>query len=147
MAIELTVAMVKPCGIRLDILNYALGVYEAHQLRPSALTIVEFWPSEMMEFYQEHKDKPFFPNLIDHMTSGPCAVIVLEGENAVSKVRSINGETNPMEASPVTIRGRFKHYFDENKRPANFVHGSDSQESAAREIQLVNRLQLRQRRG
>jgi nucleoside-diphosphate kinase len=80
-------------------------------------------------FYAEHKGRPFFPALIDFMTSGPVTVQVLEGENAVLTNRELMGATNPKNAEPGTIRADFAESID-----ANAVHGSDSPESAAREI-------------
>ena len=80
-------------------------------------------------FYAEHEGKPFFKNLVEYMTSGPVFVQVLEGENAVLKNRELMGSTDPSEAEPGTIRADFAKKID-----ANAVHGSDSVESAAREI-------------
>ena len=80
-------------------------------------------------FYAEHQGRPFFPALIEFMTSGPVFVQVLEGEDAVMKNRELMGSTNPAEASPGTIRADFAKSID-----ANAVHGSDSPESAEREI-------------
>ena len=80
-------------------------------------------------FYAEHECRPFFPNLVQYMTSAPVFVQVLEGDNAVLKNRELMGATNPSEAEPGTIRADFAETID-----ANAVHGSDSVESAAREI-------------
>jgi nucleoside-diphosphate kinase len=80
-------------------------------------------------FYAEHRERPFFPDLIKFMTSGPVVVQVLEGEGAVAKNRDLMGATNPQEAAEGTIRADFATSID-----ANAVHGSDSPESAAREI-------------
>ena len=80
-------------------------------------------------FYIEHKGKPFFPDLITFMTSGPIQVQILEGENAIAKYREVMGNTNPKEANPGTLRADFADSID-----ANAVHGSDSEQSAEREI-------------
>jgi nucleoside-diphosphate kinase len=80
-------------------------------------------------FYAEHEGRPFFPNLVEYMTSAPVFVQVLEGDNAVLKNRELMGATNPSEADPGTIRADFAETID-----ANAVHGSDSEDSAAREI-------------
>ena len=80
-------------------------------------------------FYAEHKERPFFGDLVGFMTSGPVVVQVLEGENAIAKNRELMGATNPKEADAGTIRADFAESID-----ANAVHGSDSAESAAREI-------------
>jgi nucleoside-diphosphate kinase len=80
-------------------------------------------------FYAEHEGRPFFPNLVEYMTSAPVFVQVLEGDNAVLKNRELMGATNPSEADPGTIRADFAETID-----ANAVHGSDSTDSAAREI-------------
>ena len=81
-------------------------------------------------FYIEHKERPFFPALIDFMTSGPIQVQILEGENAILNYREVMGSTNPQEAAPGTLRADFAESID-----ANAVHGSDSAESAKREIE------------
>ncbi len=81
-------------------------------------------------FYIEHKERPFFPALIEFMTSGPIQVQILEGENAILNYREVMGSTNPQEAAPGTLRADFAESID-----ANAVHGSDSAESAKREIE------------
>ena len=89
-------------------------------------------PQELAEeHYAEHKDKPFFGELVDFITSGPVLAFVLAGKNAVTSVRTINGATNPVDATPGSIRGDYALTMD-----SNLVHASDSVDSAAREIHL-----------
>jgi nucleoside-diphosphate kinase len=89
-------------------------------------------PEELAaQHYAEHKDKPFFRELIDFITSGPVLAMVLSGENAVAAVRKLNGATNPLEAAPGTIRGDYGLLINEN-----VVHASDAPETAQREIAL-----------
>ncbi len=89
-------------------------------------------PKELaQEHYAEHKDKPFFGELVDFITSGPVLAFVLAGKNAVTSVRTINGATNPVDATPGSIRGDYALTMD-----SNVVHASDSVDSAAREIHL-----------
>ncbi|MBX4211814.1 MAG: nucleoside-diphosphate kinase [Candidatus Yanofskybacteria bacterium] len=135
MSTERTLALVKPHAFK-------FGPEIMRAYKGEGLTILRFEPimfdeRTAGEFYLEHKGKPFYKGLVTYMASSPCIAILLEGENAVAKVREINGATNPREADPNSIRGRYKDLYDPNNRPANFVHGSDSSEAAAREIQLV----------
>ncbi len=89
-------------------------------------------------FYQVHRERPFFSSLTDFMSSGPCVVMVLEGEEAISRVRNIMGSTNPEEAEPGTIRRDFASDIEKN-----IVHGSDSPESAFYEIgYFFNQLEI-----
>lgn len=140
MATEYTVAMVKPDGVAHDLVSEILNEYEVVRgLNIFHVKVFIFTPSLAMEFYREHIDRPFFGSLIDHMTSGPTVAILLGGRDAVSLVREINGATNPTEASPTSLRGKFcvDALYDRRKPAANFVHGSDSLKSASREIQML----------
>ena len=103
--------------------------FEENGLKVVAGKLIHLDQAKAGGFYAEHKERPFFPNLVEYMTSAPVFVQVLEGENAVLKNRELMGATNPSEAEPGTIRADFAETID-----ANAVHGSDSLESAAREI-------------
>lgn len=129
MPVERTLSIVKPDALGAGHLGEIIAAYEAAGLRVIAGTIVRLTPELARGFYAEHKCKPFFEGLIDFMTSGVCMPMVLEGEDAVERVRAINGATNPAEAAPRTIRARFG-----TQVTRNAVHGSDSVTSAAREV-------------
>ena len=103
--------------------------FEENGLKVVAGKLIHMDPVKAAGFYAEHEGKPFFPNLVEYMTSAPVFVQVLEGDNAVLKNRELMGATNPSEADPGTIRADFAETID-----ANAVHGSDSIDSAAREI-------------
>lgn len=130
MTLERTLSIIKPDAV-------AKGHVEeiCERLNSNGLTIIKkqslHLDREKAEgFYIEHKGKPFFEDLVAFMTSGPVQVQVLEGEEAISKYRDVMGNTNPQEAAPGTIRADFADSID-----ANAVHGSDSPESAKREIE------------
>tara|TARA_B100001175_G_scaffold269233_1_gene240968 strand:+ start:618 stop:1022 length:405 start_codon:yes stop_codon:yes gene_type:complete len=130
MTLERTLSIIKPDAV-------AKGHVEeiCERLNSNGLTIIKkqslHLDREKAEgFYIEHKGKPFFEDLVSFMTSGPVQVQVLEGEEAISKYREVMGNTNPQEAAPGTIRADFADSID-----ANAVHGSDSPESAKREIE------------
>jgi nucleoside-diphosphate kinase len=129
--IERTFVMLKPDAIQRGLISEILGRLEKKGLKPVAVKLMRL-PKEMAErHYGEHKGKGFFPGLIDYITSGPVLCMVWEGENAVASVRALMGKTNPQDAVPGTIRGDLAQ-----QTGRNLVHGSDSPESAKREIQL-----------
>lgn len=129
MAVERTLSIIKPDAVGNNHIGEIYSRFESAGLRIVASRMLR--PSEDLAggFYVEHKERPFFPALIEFMTSGPVVVQVLEGENAIAKNRELMGATNPKEAAAGTIRADFAESID-----ANAVHGSDSPESAAREI-------------
>ena len=129
MSIEQTLSIIKPDAVSNDYVDEICT-----RLTDSGLSIIEkkrlHLDKEKAEgFYIEHKGKPFFEDLVKFMTSGPIQVQVLEGEDAIARYREVMGSTNPQEAAPGTIRADFAVSID-----ANAVHGSDSAESAKREI-------------
>ncbi|MGJ7044922.1 nucleoside-diphosphate kinase [Thermoanaerobacterium thermosulfurigenes] len=128
---EKTFAMVKPDGVKRGLIGEILKRYESKGLNLVAAKVI--WPSlELLQkHYEEHKDKPFYNDLIRYMMSGPVFAMVLEGDNAVRIVRLLNGPTKIEDAQPGTIRGDFC-----TNTTFNIVHGSDSLESAKREILL-----------
>lgn len=129
MAVERTFSIIKPDAVAKNIIGKIYSRFESNGLCIVAAKMVLLSRQDAEGFYAEHKGRPFFPALIEFMTSGPVTVQVLEGEGAVLKNRELMGATNPQEADEGTIRADFAESID-----ANAVHGSDSPESAAREI-------------
>ncbi|MDD3271490.1 MAG: nucleoside-diphosphate kinase [Syntrophomonadaceae bacterium] len=126
-----TFAMVKPDGVEKGLVGEIISRFEKKGLKIVALKIMKITPELAEKHYSEHKGKPFFADLVNFITSGPVAAMVLEGENVIPTVRTMMGATNPQDAAPGTIRGDFALTIDEN-----IIHGSDSPESAMREIDL-----------
>lgn len=135
MAIEQTVAIIKPDGMIRSI-SEIQKYYRDERLGIVKQTFGCFTPDLATKFYAEHEGKSFFAELIEHMTSGPCCFMILQGEDAVQKVRNINGKTDPFEAEAGSIRHDFRN--EESGGPRNIVHGSDSEASAHREIALIS---------
>jgi nucleoside-diphosphate kinase len=129
MAVERTLSIIKPDAVGKNIVGKIYSRFETNGLRIVAAKMLRLSDEVAGGFYAEHRQRPFFPDLIKFMTSGPVFVQVLEGEGAVAKNRELMGATNPKEAAAGTIRADFASSID-----ANAVHGSDSPESAAREI-------------
>ncbi|WP_439101124.1 nucleoside-diphosphate kinase [Congregibacter sp.] len=129
MAVERTLSIIKPDAVAKNHIGEIYARFEAAGLRVVAAKMMRLSDVVAGGFYAEHKERPFFPALIEFMTSGPVVVQVLEGENAVATNRDLMGATNPQEAEAGTIRADFASSID-----ANAVHGSDSTTSAAREI-------------
>ncbi len=129
MAVERTLSIIKPDAVGKNVIGEIYTRFEKNGLRVIAARMLRLSDALAGGFYAEHKARPFFPALIEFMTSGPVIVQVLEGENAIAKHRELMGATNPKDAAAGTIRADFAESID-----ANAVHGSDSAESAAREI-------------
>ena len=129
MAAERTLVLVKPDGVARGLSGEIVRRLEARGLVLRAAKLVKVTEELAGEHYAEHREKPFFGELVDFITSGPTLAFVLEGEGAIASVRSTMGATNPQNAAPGTIRGDFALAM-----PNNLVHGSDSPESAEREI-------------
>lgn len=129
MAVERTLSIVKPDAVGKNHIGAICARFEAAGLRIVASRMLRLDAERAGGFYAEHRERPFFPALIEFMSSGPLVVQVLEGENAIALNRELMGATNPQEAVPGTIRADFASSID-----ANAVHGSDSPASAAREI-------------
>ncbi len=126
---EKTLSIIKPDAVAKGAIGAILAKFEKAGLKITALKMTHLSREEAENFYIEHKERGFFGELIDFMTSGPVTIQVLEGEDAIAKNRELMGATNPQEAAPGTIRAEFATSID-----ANAVHGSDSPEAAAREI-------------
>lgn len=129
MAVERTLSIVKPDAVAKNVVGKIYDRFESNGLQIVAAKMVRLSQEQAEGFYAEHKERPFFADLVSFMTSGPVCVQVLEGEGAVLKNRDLMGATNPKEADAGTIRADFASSID-----ANAVHGSDSAESAAREV-------------
>lgn len=128
---EETLVLIKPDGVKRQICGEILTRYERKGLIIKAMKLLQTPIELAQEHYAEHKDKPFFGELVDFITYGPVLAFVLAGKNAVTSVRTINGATNPVDATPGSIRGDYALTMD-----SNVVHASDSVDSAAREIHL-----------
>ncbi len=129
MAIERTFSIIKPDATRRNLTGAITARFEEAGLRVIASKRVWMSRNEAEGFYAVHRERPFFGSLVEFMTSGPCVVQVLEGENAVQKNRDVMGATNPADAGEGTIRKDFAESIE-----ANSVHGSDAPETAAQEI-------------
>lgn len=129
MAIEQTLSIIKPDAVAKNVIGEIYTRFEKAGLQIVAAKMMHLTQEQAEGFYAEHKERPFFGALVSFMTSGPVIVQVLEGENAVLTHRDLMGATNPAEADAGTIRADFAQSIDENA-----VHGSDSVDSAAREI-------------
>ncbi|GBD38610.1 Nucleoside diphosphate kinase [bacterium HR37] len=139
---ERTLSIVKPDGVSKNLIGEVIKRFEQNGLRVVALKMVKLSKTQAEGFYAVHKDKPFFQSLTDFMSSGPCVVMVLEGKDAISKVREIMGATDPKKAETGTIRRDFAQNIERN-----IVHGSDSKESASFEISyFFNALEIHERR-
>ena len=129
MAVERTLSIIKPDAVAKNVIGDIVSRFEKADLKVVAMKMVHLSDEQAGGFYAEHKERPFFKDLVSFMTSGPVIVQVLEGEDAVTKNRDLMGATNPKDAEAGTIRADFAQTIDENA-----VHGSDSTESAAREV-------------
>lgn len=129
MAIERTFSIIKPDATRRNITGKIITMFEEGGLRIVASKRIHMTRAQAEGFYAVHKDKPFFGELTEFMSSGPVVVQVLEGENAIARNREIMGATNPAKADPGTVRKEHAVSFTENS-----VHGSDAPETAAEEI-------------
>ncbi len=126
-----TFVMVKPDGVQRGLVGGIVARFESKGLKLVAARFESLPEARVTEQYKEHLSKPFFPSLKKYIMGGPCFLMVWEGRNAVSIARTLIGATNPSEASPGTIRGDFG--IDIGR---NVIHGSDSAESATREIAI-----------
>lgn len=129
MAIERTLSIIKPDAVAKNAIGEIYARFEKAGLKIVAAKMLQLNDDSAGGFYAEHKERPFYGDLIEFMTSGPVMVTVLEGEGAVLLNRDLMGATNPAEAEPGTIRADFAVSID-----ANAVHGSDSTTSAEREV-------------
>ncbi len=126
---EQTLSIIKPDAVAKNVVGQILARFEAANLRIAATKKIQLSQADAEAFYAVHAERPFFKDLVEFMVSGPVVVTVLEGENAMQTNRDLMGATNPKEAEAGTIRADFAESID-----ANAVHGSDSVENAANEI-------------
>jgi len=131
MSTEQTFSIIKPNAMKKNAIGAIMHKFESNDLKIAAAKLTQLTKQQCEEFYAEHKERPFFGELVEFMTSGPVMLMCLSGENAVKKNRDIMGATNPAEAAPGTLRKEFGDSMGENA-----VHGSDSPESAKRELGL-----------
>jgi nucleoside diphosphate kinase len=127
--VEQTLSILKPDAVKKGVIGKIVDRFESNGLRVAAMKKLQLSQAEAGNFYIVHKDRPFYGELIEFMTSGPVVAMVLEGENAVAKNRELMGATDPKKAEKGTIRADFAESID-----ANAVHGSDSLENAKVEI-------------
>lgn len=126
---ERTLSIVKPDGVKKNLIGEVISMFEKNGLRVSALRMIHLSKEEAKSFYFVHKERPFYNSLTEFMSEGPVVVMVLSGGSAISKVRDIMGSTNPKDAAPGTIRAAFASDIERN-----IVHSSDSLQAAALEI-------------
>lgn len=127
--IEQTLSIIKPDGVEKSVIGDVLSRFESAGLRISAMKMIHMTADQVGGFYIVHKERPFYGELKEYMSSGPVVVLVLEGNGAISGNRDIMGATDPKDAAPGTIRADYAESIERN-----IVHGSDSPESAAFEI-------------
>jgi nucleoside-diphosphate kinase len=126
---ETTLAIVKPDGFQKRLVGKTIQRYEEAGLTLEAIQRLVLSRKKAEGFYAVHKERPFFPSLIEFMTSGPCVVMAWSGEGAIDRVRELNGATDPKKAAPGTIRALWGESIQNN-----IVHGSDSAETARFEV-------------
>ncbi|MDQ4027787.1 MAG: nucleoside-diphosphate kinase [Actinomycetota bacterium] len=129
--VEQTLIIVKPDGVRRRLIGEVIGRIEAKGYDVKEMKLFQIDEALAKEHYAEHTEKPFFSDLVNFITSGPVVAMIIEGEDAVRGMRQIMGATNPLDAVPGSVRGDFATAITEN-----IVHGSDSPESARREVDL-----------
>ena len=129
MALERTLSIVKPDGVARNLIGDVYHRFEKAGLRIVAARMLHLSTAQAQAFYEVHKERPFYGDLVRYMSSGPVIAQVLEGDNAIARNRDIMGATDPKKAAPGTIRADLAQSIE-----ANVVHGSDAPETAAREI-------------
>ena len=129
MAVERTLSIIKPDAVAKNVIGKIYSRFETNGLKIIAAKMAWLSPQEAGEFYGVHKERAFFKDLVEFMTSGPVMIQVLEGENAIAKNRELMGATDPAKAAPGTIRADFATSID-----ANAVHGSDGPETSKAEV-------------
>lgn len=126
-----TFFMIKPDGVKRNLIGEIISRVEEKGFKITKIKMMTISKDLAEEHYREHKDKPFFSDLVSFITSGPVVATQVEGENVVAQIRNLMGATNPLDATPGSIRGDLAKELDKN-----VVHGSDSDESAERELNL-----------
>src|SRR5213083_1655019 len=136
MSVERTLSIIKPDAVKKNAIGRILARFEAAGLKIIAARMMLLSRTEAKGFYAVHRERPFFKDLVEFMTSGPVMIQVLEGDNAIVKNRDLMGASDPKKAAPGTIRAEFAQSID-----ANAVHGSDGPETAETEIEFFFPLQ------
>lgn len=131
MAIEKTLSIIKPDAVKRNLIGNIIKIIEEQDLVPIEMKMLKLSENESSKFYEIHKEKPFFTQLVDYMTSGKIIVMILEGDNAVNKYRDLIGSTDPNKAKEGSIRKLYALNTTQNS-----VHASDSLENAKREIEF-----------
>lgn len=131
MSLEKTLILVKPDGVRRGLVGEVVGRIEDKGYRLRALELRTLDRDTAERHYAEHTDKPFFDELVEFITGGPLVAMCVEGEGAIAGMRTLMGATDPQDATPGSIRGDYAAEITQN-----IVHGSDSPESAARELEI-----------
>ena len=126
---ERTLSIIKPDAVAKNVIGKIISRFEDSGLKIAAARMMTLSKQQAGDFYEVHKERPFYSDLVSYMTTGPVVAMVLEGDNAVAKNRELMGATNPKEAAAGTIRADFADSIE-----ANAVHGSDSLENAAKEV-------------
>jgi nucleoside-diphosphate kinase len=135
---ERTLTIIKPDGVAANLVGEVIRRLEAKGLRPAAMKMLRLSPDQAAGFYHVHRERGFFDSLVGFMTSGPVVVMVLEGDQAIARLRELMGATDPAKAAAGTIRKDFASSIEKN-----IIHGSDSAESAEFEIRyFFNRLEI-----
>ena len=129
MALERTLSIVKPDGVARNLIGDVYHRFERAGLRIVAARMLHLSTAQAEAFYEVHRERPFYQDLVRYMTSGPVIAQVLEGDNAIARHRDIMGATDPKKAAPGSIRADLAQSIE-----ANVVHGSDAADTAAREI-------------
>jgi len=126
---ERTLSIIKPDGVKKGLIGEVVKRFEKAGLKIVAMKMIHMTKKTAEGFYAVHRGKPFYNSLTDFMSSGPCVVLILEGEKAISRNRELMGATNPKDAAPGTIRKEYAANVEQN-----IVHGSDAPETAAFEM-------------
>ncbi|NMB11796.1 MAG: nucleoside-diphosphate kinase [Firmicutes bacterium] len=129
MAVERTFVIIKPEAVARRLVGEILARFERKGLSIKALSVTQIERQVAEEHYAHHRDKPFFPHLIEAITEGPVVLAILEGDDAITQVRNLVGATDPIKAAPGTIRGDFAL-----RLPYNMVHAADAPSAAEAEI-------------
>lgn len=129
--IEETILIIKPHLLKKNFTGEIINILKRNNLNPIALKMIKLSKKKAKEFYEEHKEKTFFEEIVKNISNSPLIVICIQGENAIEKNRKIIGKTNPKEAEKKSIRNKYGESIE-----FNAVHGSDSKKSAKREIEL-----------
>jgi nucleoside-diphosphate kinase len=131
MAIETTLILIKPGGVERNLIGEIVRRIEQRNLKVVGLSLLNAERATVEEHYAEHRERPFFGSVVAYLTSGPIVSIAVRGDNAVKAIRAMMGATNPLEATPGTVRGDFALSIE-----ANLTHSSSDPEAADRELRL-----------